>query len=93
MQNYLSFGTKNQAFTSFQSYGNNNLSGYSYFNKTKYKSSLGLTYTNQRTGTDTNEMERQANAFLQWTMPELNAKVKKIANVNLKQLGLKNWDK
>ena len=97
MAQYVKFKSKGKAYCEFGSYkGDDTLKfgAKKTFKRSNYKKSSGLNYEHCQ-GTDPGQKERnnQANAFLQWTLPEFNSKMKSKTGVTLKQLGFKNWNK
>ena len=64
------------------------------FNRSDFKLNTGISYAFKKgKNPGQKEIDKQANAFMKQTLPVFNEKIKSEVNVDLKQLGFKNWDK
>ena len=97
MAQFVKFKSKGKAYCEFGFYDGNLTLKFGAKNTAKrsaYKKSKDLNFEFcAGTNPGQKEINNQANAFLQWNLPEFNSKMNKKAGVTLKKLGFKNWKK
>ena len=97
MAQFVRFKSKGKAYCEFGSYDGNMTLKFGAkitAKRSSYKRSANLNFKFcGGTNPGQKEVDNQANAFLQWNLPEFNTKMNKKAGVTLKKLGFKNWNK